>query len=166
MKDGHIKRSELQDPLGKKYYPFHPGRDRSRTPMQWDSTNHAAFSEAKPWLPVNQDYPLRNVASQENDPSSLLTWYKRLILMRKSHEALHSGSIDFLPMENKNILCYTRRANDEKILVLLNFSTRNEVTTLPATGKILLSTHRKIGDNCHGSINLASFETLILGINP
>ena len=61
-------------------------RDNARTPMQWDSSPNAGFTTGTPWLKVNDNYPEINVAAQENDPDSVLNYYRRLTALRKSPE--------------------------------------------------------------------------------
>ncbi len=57
MSDGKIPRAELQDPVGKRYWPFHPGRDPERTPMQWSAEPNAGFTSGSPWLRLNGIIP-------------------------------------------------------------------------------------------------------------
>ncbi len=62
MRDIRVSRSQILDPIGRRYWPFFKGRDGCRAPMQWDTSANAGFSAAKPWLPVHPDYRERNVA--------------------------------------------------------------------------------------------------------
>lgn len=121
MTDGKVGRKELVDPVGKMYWPFHPGRDPQRTPMQWDDTESAGFSNAKPWLPIHKNYTKVNVASSEKDANSLLNFYRKMIALRKSEKALINGEFDLLPSD-ENALCFIRTSGEEKILVMLNFT--------------------------------------------
>jgi len=80
-----IPRARLRDPLGIATWPLRMlGRDPARTPMQWDGGPNAGFSSGQPWLPVNSDYRSRNVALQEADSTSLLSWYKALLALRRA----------------------------------------------------------------------------------
>jgi len=80
LKSGKIARSEILDPVGKRFWysPIPVGRDICRTPMQWSDKKHAGFSETEEetWLPVNADYQENNLESQVNDNESLLSFYK------------------------------------------------------------------------------------------
>ena len=67
------------------------GRDPVRTPMPWDASANADFTTAKPWLPLNADWPTRNVARMAEDPHSILTLYCRLLVARRAHLALRSA---------------------------------------------------------------------------
>ncbi|MDR1894654.1 MAG: DUF3459 domain-containing protein [Spirochaetales bacterium] len=170
MVDGRLKRRELRDPVGVKYYPFHPGRDRSRTPMQWDDSPNAGFSAAAPpagpWLPVNPDYRERNVAGAERDPSSILHWYRDLIQLRKTHEALHSGEIEFLPHHPREVLMYERRGGDERLLGVLNFSRRPQTVSLPLSAETLISTGRAKGSPWGKELTLAPLEAGLFRLLP
>jgi len=96
-------------------------RDNNRTPMQWDDSDNAGFSKGKPWLGINKNYKFINYASQKNDPDSILTFYKKLITLRKQTKCLVYG--DFHPIySNDRIMIYQRNLNDETYTVALNFS--------------------------------------------
>ena len=100
-------------------------RNGVRTPMQWSPDRNAGFSAANPqqlYLPVNIDptyhYETVNVESQESTPHSLLSWMKRLILLRKQYRAFGRGTLEFLQPSNPRILAFVRRFEDELILVV------------------------------------------------
>jgi oligo-1,6-glucosidase len=98
-------------------------RDNARTPMQWDESENAGFSKAKPWLGVNRNYRYINYASQKDDPDSVLNFYKILIALRKNSECLVYG--EFIPIYADNrLLIYQRRLNEENYTVALNFSSQ------------------------------------------
>lgn len=98
-------------------------RDSSRTPMQWDDTANAGFTAGTPWLPVSDDYAWVNAASEKNDPDSVLNWYISLAGLRREHPALTAGDYTELFPEDENIFAYTREADGEKAVILINFST-------------------------------------------
>ncbi len=104
-------------------------RNGVRTPMQWSADRNAGFSRAnsqKLFLPVIIDpehhYETVNVEAQQQNPSSLLWWMKRLVLLRKSYRAFGEGSIEFLLPENRKVLVFVRRYQDEIVLVAANLS--------------------------------------------
>jgi maltose alpha-D-glucosyltransferase/alpha-amylase len=104
-------------------------RNGVRTPMQWSPDRNAGFSRANPqqlFFPVIIDpeyhYEQVNVEAQQSNQYSLLWWMKRLIAMRKRYKALGRGSMEFLHSENRKILAYVRRHEDEIILVVANLS--------------------------------------------
>jgi len=104
-------------------------RNGVRTPMQWSADRNAGFSRSNPqqlFLPVIIDpqyhYEQVNVEVQQSNQYSLLWWMKRLIAMRKRYKAFGRGTMEFLHSENRKILAYVRRHEDEIILVVANLS--------------------------------------------
>jgi maltose alpha-D-glucosyltransferase / alpha-amylase len=104
-------------------------RNGVRTPMQWSADRNAGFSRANPqrlYLPVIIDpehhYETVNVEAQQQNPSSLLWWMKRLVLLRKNYQSFGRGSLEFLYPDNHKVLVFTRRFQDEIILVVANLS--------------------------------------------
>ena len=104
-------------------------RNGVRTPMQWSDDRNAGFSRASSqqlFLPVivNSEYHYEavNVKAQQNNPSSLLWWTKRLIALRKRHPALGRGDIQLLETDNSKVLAYLRQSDTERILVVANLS--------------------------------------------
>jgi maltose alpha-D-glucosyltransferase/alpha-amylase len=104
-------------------------RNGVRTPMQWSADRNAGFSRANPqrlYLPVIIDpeyhYETVNVDAQQQNPSSLLWWMKRLVLLCKNYQSFGRGTLEFLSPENHKVLVFTRRFQDEIILVVANLS--------------------------------------------
>lgn len=104
-------------------------RNGVRTPMQWSPDRNAGFSRANPqklYLPPIIDpeyhYESVNVENQQGNPDSLLWWMKRLVALRKRYRSLGRGAITFLHPENRKILAFIRRHQDEAILVVANLS--------------------------------------------
>ena len=99
-------------------------RDNSRTPVQWDDTLHAGFTEGEPWIKVNPNYKTGlNVAAQEIDPDSVLNYFRKMIKVRKTHKTLIYGTYELLEKDHEQVYAYTRSHQNEQYLVLLNFST-------------------------------------------
>jgi maltose alpha-D-glucosyltransferase / alpha-amylase len=104
-------------------------RDGVRTPMQWSSDRNAGFSRANPqrlYLPPVVDpefhYEAINVEAQQQNPSSLLWWTKRLIAKRKEHQVFGRGSIEFPHADNARVLVFVREHEGESILIVANLS--------------------------------------------
>ena len=95
-------------------------RDNSRTPMQWNATENAGFSESTPWIQVEDNYRQINVEAEEQDEDSVLNFYKKLIALRKEMKIISQGKIAFQEEENEAILRYTRTLGDQKLEVLCN----------------------------------------------
>ena len=108
------------------------GRDGSRAPIPWDSTaNHGwepspAGGQAQPWLPWPPDPLVRNVASLEDDPGSILHLYRRLLTARRASPALSIGSWSPLPSP-PGALAYERVAGDDRRVVIVNFADSESV---------------------------------------
>jgi len=147
MRDIKVPRSQIQDPVGKKYWPIYPGRDGCRAPMQWNAQPGAGFTSSDhPWLAIHPDFITRNVHNQRNDPDSLLTFYRKLIHLRQQFAHLVSGQLVLEENTPHSILAYRKQAADQQALICLNFSSRPVQLTLPVNGsqswQVLLSTHR------------------------
>jgi len=113
-------------------------RDKSRSPMQWNSDTLAGFSSSKSWIPLNPDYSALNVALQENDSESMLSKYKQLIALRNSESALQYGAYEKLSIQDECIH-FIRTYGDTKISVLINFG-KPIVFELPENAEVLLGT--------------------------
>lgn len=146
MQDVDIPRELWQDPWAINMPNLDVGRDPERTPMQWDDSANAGFcpSEVTPWLPVAEDYEEVNVSAQEAAEESTLAFYKQLLALRRESPALHAGDFAFADDLPDGIMAYTRRAGDERVLVVINFSDTLRVVEVPRVGwrgELLLSTH-------------------------
>jgi maltose alpha-D-glucosyltransferase / alpha-amylase len=104
-------------------------RNGVRTPMQWSADRNAGFSRANPqklFLPVIIDpeyhFETVNVEAQLENPHSLLWWTRRLIALRKRYQAFGRGSMEFLSPDNRKVLAFIRRYQDEVVLVVANLS--------------------------------------------
>jgi alpha-glucosidase len=117
-----VKRNELQDPVGKRYWPLHKGRDGARRPMVWNDTKGRGFTTGAAWLPV-YDTQVVSYESQLGDPNSPLHHYRDMIWIRNHDHVLKWGDIKWLDIDDSDdILAYIRDDGYDKRLVLLNFS--------------------------------------------
>lgn len=130
----------LQDPYGKAFWPTFKGRDGCRTPMPWDSSEHAGFSNSAPWLPVPEAHTRRNVAVQEAREYSVLKAVRTFLCWRKTQPALVTGTIKFLDAPEP-LLAFVREQDGQSLLVAFNLSAGNVkwkppgiATLLPAPG--------------------------------
>jgi alpha-glucosidase len=116
------RQQDVKDPVGKVGWPKEIGRDGERTPMQWNDSTNAGFSNGTPWLPIAHNYKTHNVATELEQPDSILQFYKHLLAFRRQSPALLDG--DYIPLNQNdpNVLAYLRRSNDQTILVALNIS--------------------------------------------
>ncbi|MES2222309.1 MAG: DUF3459 domain-containing protein, partial [Acidobacteriota bacterium] len=130
-----------------------------RTPMCWDQSERAGFTTGVPWLPLGQDSRMVNVAIEQQDSSSILMLYKKLIGLRKSHPTLVSGKLDELHVEN-NILRF-RRIGGEEIEVILNMTHEEIFVQLPSA-KVLIGTRIDRVGEIAGECKLHPGEGVIL----
>ena len=100
----------------------HKSRDNARTPMQWDASENAGFTTGKPWIAVNPNYKKINVADQLKREDSVFHYYQKLIRLRKENEIIVYGNYELLLPEDENIFAYTRTLDNQKLLVVCNFS--------------------------------------------
>nr|WP_296043276.1 alpha-glucosidase [uncultured Blautia sp.] len=139
-------------------------RDNARTPVQWDNSANAGFSREEPWIPVNPNYKRINVASQIQDPESLLSYYKKLTALRKNpvyKETLVYG--DFVPyMEDRHNLMAYYRKGDKTLLVLGNFQKTPQTVKLPAPYKEILLNNYPALKITEDSVVLDDYQAVIL----
>ncbi|MEQ6388080.1 alpha-glucosidase [Bacillaceae bacterium S4-13-58] len=107
------------------------GRDNARTPFQWDSSENAGFTSGEPWLKVNPNYKEINAEQALADENSIYHYYKKLIELRKKHNLIVYGDYELLLPEHDQIYAYVRSLEDEKLLVVTNFSERHVDFNLP-----------------------------------
>lgn len=100
-------------------------RDNSRTPMQWSAKNNAGFSKASPWINVADNYKSINVENEKNDKDSILSFYEKLITIRKENTVISAGNIHFIDTKD-SIIAYERSLNDKRILVFCNMSNKED----------------------------------------
>ena len=117
-----VRKEDVKDPIGIAGWPAEKGRDGERTPMQWNDSSNAGFSQAAPWLPVPARYKTHNVETELKDPNSVLQFYKRLLVLRHQESALLDGDYVALNQDNRDVLSYLRRHGNEAVLVVLNMS--------------------------------------------
>jgi len=163
MENGDIKPEQMQDPQGINLGVEHT-RDVCRTPYQWDASEYAGFSDAVPWLPVNEDYQERNVAVEKDDPQSMFSLYRKLLWYRKQHDSLAVGDYQSLEAP-ENVYLFERTSGDEKHLIALNFASEPVTVTLPAGGEIILNTQLDRSGAVSGEITLNGEEGVLICVS-
>jgi oligo-1,6-glucosidase len=122
-------------------------RDNARTPMQWDATEHAGFTTGIPWIKVNPNYKRSttvphviggspvdkeiNAAAALAKPNSVFHYYKKLIQLRKENPVIIYGSYDLILDAHEEIYAFTRTLDEDRLLVILNFSRNSPIFRLP-----------------------------------
>ncbi|MDZ5471713.1 alpha-glucosidase [Bacillus sp. 31A1R] len=97
-------------------------RDNSRTPMQWSNELNAGFSSGAPWMKVNPNYTNINVEKQLKEEDSILSFYKKMIQLKKQNEIFTYGQYDLLLEDHPQIYAYTRTLGEDKVVVITNLN--------------------------------------------
>ena len=106
-------------------------RDNARTPMQWDDSPQAGFTAGTPWIPVNPNYREINAKAETANPASVFHYYKKLIALRKENPIMVYGKYELLLEESEELFVYTRTLEQEKLLVVCNFTDKETPFTIP-----------------------------------
>jgi alpha-glucosidase len=158
MPDTPVRKTDLQDPLGKRYWPEPRGRDPQRSPMHWANEPGGGFTPARvrPWLPIG-DVKARNVTVQRRDPSSTLSFVRDLIAVRRQRPDLRNGLYGQLPSP-PGVWAWQRGGGTTIALNLSGTSLR-----IPAIGgTIVISTTRsRDGERVDGGLELGPWEGAI-----
>jgi alpha-glucosidase len=138
------RKEDVQDPIGKIGWPKEKGRDGERTPMQWNESKDAGFSTAdKTWLPIPPSYKQVNVADEERDPGSVLSFYRAMLHLRHENAIFRDGDYKPLNAQNPDVLSFLRTSKEGAVLVAINYSNAPQETNYSVQGKqarTLLST--------------------------
>ena len=133
--------------------------------MQWSDAPGAGFTTTEPWLPLAEDFAAVNVRCQLGDPSSLLSFYRRVIWYRKRSDALLRGT--YRPLDGPaDTFVYLREHRDHRLLVALNFGEEARRIGLPSpgSGRIELSTDPQSAGAVTGSVDLGPVEGLVIAL--
>ena len=141
-------------------------RDNSRTPMQWNQNKNAGFSDHQPWFPVNPNYQQINVAEQQDNPNSILNFYKAMIQLKKSDDVYTYGKFDLVDTNNEQVFAYTRTLDDKQVLIVGNLT--DQITSLNMPDYMSNhSNHILLHNYKHRAINmnaLRPFEAFVLDL--
>lgn len=156
---GKMTEEEMMAAIGYK------GRDNARTPMQWDDSANAGFSDADatPWIMVNPNYTKINAKDQVSREDSVFKYYQKLIKLRHESDLIVYGTYDLILDDDKDIYAYIRTLGDEKLIVYCNFSENIREVELPeefTDGKILISNYNdaKVSEK----ITLRPYEAIVI----
>ncbi len=156
LPEGQISAQDSLDPIGQRYawapnwllkaLNLYVNRDNCRTPMVWDSSAQGGFTQSsvQPWLPLSAHPKIANAADEDQDPDSLLNWYKSLLRIKREFPAINNASLKLYPPElaRKGILGYSRQSEGWNFIILINFSSKqfvipqNTIAELLTTGNV------------------------------
>ena len=138
-------------------------RDNARTPMQWDDSAQAGFTDGESWIKVNPNYKEINAAQQLEDPNSIFHYYQKLISLRKEKDIIVYGEFEPLYRDDEQIFAYTRKLEQEKLLTVCNFSDKNAEMEIPEEFKgaecLITNLDRTVFE---GRIVLKPYEAFVL----
>ncbi|WP_413527574.1 glycoside hydrolase family 13 protein [Marinilactibacillus psychrotolerans] len=141
-------------------YIWSSGRDNSRTPMQWDSTSYAGFSDNEPWIKVNPNYRKINVEESMKDSDSIYHYYRTMIQLRRKEETFIYGSYVLLEEEHPQVFAYIRKYQNKQFLIVANLFAIETIVNLPSgfkLGEKLLSNYSE-KEQSTVSLNLKAYE--------
>ena len=142
-------------------------RDKNRTPMQWSNAPNAGFSPAgvQTWLPVNPNYAEGvNVAEQQDDPNSLLNFYRRMLAFRKQTPALIAGEYQEIHNHSQKYLAFLRVLPSQTCLVVLNYSNSTlklDFSSLGSSASVSFSSRQREASLDLNLVRVEPFEVLI-----
>ncbi|TKC16420.1 glycoside hydrolase family 13 protein [Robertmurraya kyonggiensis] len=110
---------------------YERSRDNARTPIQWDASENAGFTDGTPWINVNSNYKEINAEAVLADKDSIFYYYQKLIQLRKKNEVIVYGTYDILHEDDEQIYAFTRTLGEDKLLVICNFSEDTPEFVLP-----------------------------------
>ena len=116
-------------------------RDHARTPVQWDDSDYAGFSDHQPWIKVNPNYKQINLKSDLVSETSINHWYKQAIALRKAYSAFNTGAMTPVLVRHKQILAYQRSDEQAEFLILINLSGSPARFDLKTEGRILMDSY-------------------------
>ncbi|KAL2671623.1 hypothetical protein Neosp_014213 [[Neocosmospora] mangrovei] len=151
-------------------------RDHARSPVQWDTTGNAGFTTGTPWMKVNEDVTRCNARNQQDQPDSVLSYWRRGISLRKKlQDVLVYGTFEAHDGENEAIMSYTRHCEttDAHAVVMINFTDEEQKWQVPVSeraflssgiGQTVLSTYDTALPSVYGEgfINLRAFEAIVV----
>lgn len=139
-------------------------RDNARTPVQWNTEKNAGFTEGTPWLMVNPNYTSINVEAQEKDADSVLSFYKKLIALRKNpeyKETIVYGDVIPFEEDRHNLMAYHRKA-DRDLLIIGNFQKEAQTVTLPSQPKSVLLNNYETANLQGEELTLKGYQVLVI----
>lgn len=136
-------------------------RDNARTPMQWNTSYQAGFTEGTPWYHINPNYTKINVEMALEDKNSIFYYYQKLIKLRKEEDILVYGTFELLCPEDKHIFAYIRKWNEKIWIVICNFYEKSTEFLYSGKAKVILSNYKQETTISLEQIKLRPYEAII-----
>ena len=139
-------------------------RDNARTPMQWDGSEKAGFTDGEPWIKINPNCKEINAASQLDDLDSIFHYYQKLIALRKDPEYKETvvyGALEPFMEDRHNLMAYYRKG-DKTLLVVGNYQWEEQEITLPSECKKVLINNYPDMVLDGNSVKLHGYQVLVV----
>ncbi|AGB40133.1 glycosidase [Halobacteroides halobius DSM 5150] len=157
--EGNKDREEVMEAI------YAKGRDNARTPMHWDNSENAGFTDGKPWIKLNPNYKEINVENALDNPDSIFYYYQKLIKLRKENPVFVYGNYQLLLEDDENIYAYLRNYNGQRLLVILNFFAKEVKFELSDNinfaSKELLISNYEVNEEQISEIDLRPYEARV-----
>ena len=146
-------------------YLRYKSRDNARTPMQWDDSENAGFTEGTPWIMVNPNYTEINAREELGREDSVFYYYQNLIRLRHENPVIVYGDYELLMPEDESLYVYTRTLDNEKLLVICNFTEEIRKMQLPEEfrdreGNVMISNYSDFQPG--KELTLRAYEAVVL----
>ena len=143
-------------------------RDNARTPFQWDESDNAGFTAGRPWLRVNPNYTRINAKDQVGREDSVFAYYQKLIALRKNpeyKETIIYGKVIPYMEDEKNLMAYYRKGENQTLLVIGNYQNEGRVIELPGPVKsVLLNNYDDAAISGNGNIRLEGYQAVVIEV--
>ncbi len=143
-------------------------RDNGRVPFPWTAGENGGFSNAKPWMKIHPEYIRFNAEDEAKDENSVLSYYKKMIALRKSEEfseTLSVGSIQPIMLDYDDVIAYKRIGNGKEVAVVCSFSPYPlEVKTDISGKKLLISNYDDATLPENSVLKLQPFEAIVFEV--
>lgn len=163
LPDTRIRRDQIKDPPGLRFWPLYRGRDACRAPFPWNGGPNGGFSRGTPWLPLASGFEGRTAERQRRDPRSVWSFYRDLLALRRASAALRRGSFAIVG-QSRGGLAYVRSLDGEQALVALNLGpgpARLELRAgvAPEGWRLALSAHLdRAASVSHSAVDLGPYQ--------
>jgi alpha-glucosidase len=152
---------ETQDPAEKRQPGIGMGRDPERTPMPWSTSRSWGFSEGRPWLPIGEANQAVNVEFSRNDPNSLLSFYRRLLQLRRAEPVLVSGDLTGLHAED-GVIQFVRSGAGKRFAIVVNLVNDMRRVAVDTASIVACTDLSREGEEVREAVQLAPAEAMIL----
>ena len=138
------------------------GRDNARTPMQWDLSPNAGFTDGNPWLHINPNYKDVNVKSSLSDANSIFYTYQKLISLRKKEPIITYGAYELLTNTEEVVFAYYRKYKSERWLIVTNITEKESMFFMEDIGREIIISNYNRNEISQGKNILRPYEAFVV----